>query len=144
MKRENWIDAILVFALSLAYLSLLPHCFSVFDEGILAETAERIYLGGVQFSASDDGGRTWWEGNATENIHSDHHALYRTMCQHAQKLYMALQKDYCDQTSPCLDLPDYAIQTNLGIRHHHCPASGPPETGFEQTEKHAMYKMSYL
>jgi photosystem II stability/assembly factor-like uncharacterized protein len=37
---------------------------------------ERIYLGGVQFSASDDGGRTWWEGNATENIHSDHHAFW--------------------------------------------------------------------
>ncbi len=49
MKRENWIDAILVFALSLAYLSLLPHCFSVFDEGILAETAERIYLGEVLY-----------------------------------------------------------------------------------------------
>ena len=49
MKREAWIDALLVFALSLAYLSLLPHCFSVFDEGILAETAERIYLGEILY-----------------------------------------------------------------------------------------------
>ncbi|MCY3698267.1 MAG: hypothetical protein OXH46_01335 [Gemmatimonadetes bacterium] len=37
---------------------------------------ERIYLGGVQSSASDDGGRTWWPGNATDQIHSDHHALW--------------------------------------------------------------------
>ncbi|MDX1395417.1 MAG: hypothetical protein R3195_13595, partial [Gemmatimonadota bacterium] len=37
---------------------------------------ERIYLGGVEASASDDGGRTWWEGNATDQIHSDHHALW--------------------------------------------------------------------
>jgi photosystem II stability/assembly factor-like uncharacterized protein len=37
---------------------------------------ERIYLGGVQASASDDGGRTWWPGNATDQIHSDHHALW--------------------------------------------------------------------
>ena len=37
---------------------------------------ERIYLGGVQASASDDGGRTWWPGNATENIHSDHHSMW--------------------------------------------------------------------
>ena len=37
---------------------------------------DRIYLGGVQASASDDGGRTWWPGNATDQIHSDHHALW--------------------------------------------------------------------
>ena len=37
---------------------------------------ERIYLGGTQFSASDDGGRTWWEGDAAEGIHVDHHALW--------------------------------------------------------------------
>ena len=37
---------------------------------------ERIYLGGVAASASDDGGRTWWPGNATDQIHSDHHALW--------------------------------------------------------------------
>lgn len=37
---------------------------------------ERIYLGGVSFSASDDGGRTWWDGDAAEGIHVDHHALW--------------------------------------------------------------------
>ncbi len=37
---------------------------------------ERIYLGGVAESASDDGGRTWWPGNSTDQIHSDHHALW--------------------------------------------------------------------
>ncbi len=37
---------------------------------------ERIYLGGVRFSASDDGGKTWWEGDAAEGIHVDHHALW--------------------------------------------------------------------
>lgn len=37
---------------------------------------ERIYLGGVSFSASDDGGKTWWEGDAAEGIHVDHHALW--------------------------------------------------------------------
>lgn len=37
---------------------------------------ERIYLGGVRFSASDDGGRTWWDGDAAEGIHVDHHALW--------------------------------------------------------------------
>ncbi len=37
---------------------------------------ERVYLGGVSFSASDDGGRTWWEGDAAEGIHVDHHALW--------------------------------------------------------------------
>ncbi|MFQ5537300.1 MAG: hypothetical protein ACE5GJ_07590 [Gemmatimonadota bacterium] len=36
----------------------------------------RVYLGGVQFSISDDGGRTWMEGNAAEGIHVDHHALW--------------------------------------------------------------------
>ncbi|HSR42935.1 MAG TPA: hypothetical protein VLL48_12200, partial [Longimicrobiales bacterium] len=37
---------------------------------------ERIYLGGVSLSASDDGGRTWWEGDAADDIHVDHHALW--------------------------------------------------------------------
>ena len=37
---------------------------------------ERIYLGGVQLSISDDGGQTWWEGDAAEGIHVDHHALW--------------------------------------------------------------------
>ena len=37
---------------------------------------ERVYLGGVRFSASDDGGRTWWEGDAAQGIHVDHHALW--------------------------------------------------------------------
>ncbi len=37
---------------------------------------ERIYLGGVSLSASDDGGRTWWDGDAAEDIHVDHHALW--------------------------------------------------------------------
>ncbi|MCG8466865.1 MAG: hypothetical protein MJB57_01450, partial [Gemmatimonadetes bacterium] len=37
---------------------------------------ERIYLGGVQASASDDGGRTWWPSNAIDDIHVDHHALW--------------------------------------------------------------------
>ena len=37
---------------------------------------ERIYLGGVSLSISDDGGRTWWEGDAAADIHVDHHALW--------------------------------------------------------------------
>jgi photosystem II stability/assembly factor-like uncharacterized protein len=37
---------------------------------------DRIYLGGVSMSASDDGGKTWWEGDAAEGIHVDHHALW--------------------------------------------------------------------
>ncbi|MGH7541689.1 MAG: WD40/YVTN/BNR-like repeat-containing protein, partial [Gemmatimonadota bacterium] len=37
---------------------------------------ERIYLGGVSLSASDDGGKTWWEDDAAEGIHVDHHALW--------------------------------------------------------------------
>ncbi len=37
---------------------------------------ERIYLGGVQFSISDDGGRTWWEGEAAPGVHLDHHAMW--------------------------------------------------------------------
>jgi len=37
---------------------------------------QRIYLGGVQASASDDGGRTWWPGNSMDQIHVDHHALW--------------------------------------------------------------------
>ena len=38
--------------------------------------SQRIYLGGVSFSVSEDGGRTWWEGDAAEGIHVDHHALW--------------------------------------------------------------------
>ena len=37
---------------------------------------DRIYLGGDDSSASDDGGRTWWDREATEHIHSDHHAWW--------------------------------------------------------------------
>ena len=37
---------------------------------------ERVYLGGVSFSASDDGGATWWDGDAAEGVHVDHHALW--------------------------------------------------------------------
>ena len=37
---------------------------------------ERIYLGGVSLSASDDGGRTWWDGDVAEGVHVDHHALW--------------------------------------------------------------------
>lgn len=36
---------------------------------------ERIYLGGVQLSISEDGGRTWREGDQADGIHVDHHAL---------------------------------------------------------------------
>lgn len=35
----------------------------------------RIYLGGVELNASDDGGRTW-DTDAAEGVHSDHHALW--------------------------------------------------------------------
>ena len=45
MKRNTWIDALLVLGLSLAYLRLLPDCFSAFDEGLLADPAERVYRG---------------------------------------------------------------------------------------------------
>jgi len=45
MKRTTWIDALLVFGLSLAYLRLFPDCFSVFDEGLLADPADRIFHG---------------------------------------------------------------------------------------------------
>jgi photosystem II stability/assembly factor-like uncharacterized protein len=38
--------------------------------------SDRIYLGGVSFNVSDDGGRTWWEGDAAEGAHVDHHALW--------------------------------------------------------------------
>jgi photosystem II stability/assembly factor-like uncharacterized protein len=37
---------------------------------------ERIYLGGVTLSISDDGGRTWWEGDAADGVHLDHHAIW--------------------------------------------------------------------
>jgi hypothetical protein len=45
MKRTHWIDALLVFGLALAYLRLQPDCFSVFDEGLLVDPAERVYRG---------------------------------------------------------------------------------------------------
>ncbi|MDH5589045.1 MAG: hypothetical protein OEZ37_03265, partial [Gemmatimonadota bacterium] len=37
---------------------------------------DRIYVGGVQLSISDDAGKTWWEGDAAEGVHVDHHALW--------------------------------------------------------------------
>jgi photosystem II stability/assembly factor-like uncharacterized protein len=36
---------------------------------------ERIYLGGVNLSVSEDGGKTW-NRNAARGVHSDHHALW--------------------------------------------------------------------
>jgi photosystem II stability/assembly factor-like uncharacterized protein len=38
--------------------------------------AQVIYLGGVSLSVSEDGGRTWRDGDAAEGIHVDHHALW--------------------------------------------------------------------
>jgi len=37
---------------------------------------ERIYIGGVSFGISEDGGRTFREGDQAEGIHVDHHALW--------------------------------------------------------------------
>ncbi len=37
---------------------------------------DRIYMGGVSFNVSDDGGKTWWEGDAAEGAHVDHHAIW--------------------------------------------------------------------
>ncbi len=37
---------------------------------------DRVYMGGVAFQVSDDGGHTWWERDGAENIHVDHHALW--------------------------------------------------------------------
>lgn len=37
---------------------------------------ERIYIGGVSFGMSEDGGKTFQEGDAAEGIHVDHHALW--------------------------------------------------------------------
>lgn len=37
---------------------------------------ERVYIGGVQFGISDDGGRTFRDGDGAEGIHVDHHALW--------------------------------------------------------------------
>ena len=42
MRRTNWLDGLLVFALSCAYLWLLPDCFQIADEGVVADTAERL------------------------------------------------------------------------------------------------------
>jgi hypothetical protein len=43
------LDALLVFSISMGYLSLLPHCFMVFDEGTMADSSERILLGEVLY-----------------------------------------------------------------------------------------------
>lgn len=37
---------------------------------------DRIYMGGVSFQVSDDGGRSWWDRDGAEGIHVDHHALW--------------------------------------------------------------------
>ncbi len=37
---------------------------------------ERIYIGGVSFGRSDDGGKTFRQGDAAPGIHVDHHALW--------------------------------------------------------------------
>ncbi len=37
---------------------------------------DRIYMGGVSFQVSDDGGHTWWDRDGAENIHVDHHAIW--------------------------------------------------------------------
>ena len=37
---------------------------------------DRIYTGGVELPISDDGGKTWWEGDGAAGIHVDHHALW--------------------------------------------------------------------
>ena len=49
MRRANWLDGLLVFALSCAYLWLLPDSFQFFDEGIVADTAERLYRGEILY-----------------------------------------------------------------------------------------------
>ena len=36
----------------------------------------RIYTGGTRFGASDDGGKSFRDGDAAEGIHVDHHALW--------------------------------------------------------------------
>jgi hypothetical protein len=48
-RGMRWLDGLLVFALSAAYLTLLPDCFNLFDEGMVADTAERIYRGEVLY-----------------------------------------------------------------------------------------------
>jgi len=45
----RWLDGLLVFALSAAYLMSLPDCFNLFDEGCVADAAERIYRGEVLY-----------------------------------------------------------------------------------------------
>jgi photosystem II stability/assembly factor-like uncharacterized protein len=37
---------------------------------------EKLIMAGVSLSISEDGGRTWWEGDAAEGIHVDHHAIW--------------------------------------------------------------------
>lgn len=37
---------------------------------------ERIYVGGVRLSASDDGGKTFGRGDAAQGVHVDHHAFW--------------------------------------------------------------------
>jgi len=49
MKRDAGFDALLVFSASAAFLSVLPQCFNVFDEGLVAETAARIQQGDVLY-----------------------------------------------------------------------------------------------
>jgi hypothetical protein len=49
MRRADWLDGTLVFALSCAYLGLLPDCFQIADEGLVADTAERLYRGEVLY-----------------------------------------------------------------------------------------------
>jgi len=48
-ERMAWLDALLVLGLSFAFLRLLPDSFSVYDEGTLADTAERVYRGEVLY-----------------------------------------------------------------------------------------------
>jgi len=36
----------------------------------------RVYTGGTRFGASDDGGKSFQDGDAAEGIHVDHHALW--------------------------------------------------------------------
>lgn len=44
-----WLDGLLVFALAYVYLELLPDCFGLFDESLVAATAERLYAGEILY-----------------------------------------------------------------------------------------------
>jgi 4-amino-4-deoxy-L-arabinose transferase-like glycosyltransferase len=48
-RRAAWLDALLVFAIAFAYLRLLPDCFNLFDEGVLADAAERLHRGEILY-----------------------------------------------------------------------------------------------